>query len=215
VTGTVRSTRSGAVLAGVRVSIEGTGLSTTTDASGSFEIVGVPEDTYTLRLSRDGYRSATEQVNPGEEPEVRLDLSLDSSPVAREPDTGLSSGEWVETDYAGAADVLGRPVTVVGGLWVESLSKPAEGARRIVRVSQLTQSGERVVLTVTAAGPAAAGAAQVTAIRVRPGSDANPISMGTASYGNLLVTARTLLPADSLRVQLQRLRETDDAEERQ
>jgi len=214
--GTVRSERSGAPLSGVRVTVEGTDLEATTDASGSFEIVGVPAASFSVQLSRDGYFPTTDQATVGGENEARLDVSLESPPVAREPDTELLDDQWIVTDHTGAEEVLGRPVTIVGGLWVESIAKPAEGARRRVRVAQLTQSGERVVLTVTLAGPAGGQApAQVTAIRVRPPSEGSPMAMGTASFGNLLVSARSLLPADSLRVQLQRLRESHDAEERQ
>jgi hypothetical protein len=196
--------------------VEGTDLAATTDASGSFQIVGVPAASFSVQLSLEGYLPATEQVAAGGGSEARLDLSLESPPAAREPDAELADGQWVVTDYAGAEEVLGRPVTIVGDLWVESIAKPAQGTRRRVRVAQLTQSGERVVLTVTVAGPASDLApAQVTAIRVRPGSEDTPMAMGTASFGNLLVTARTLLPADALRVQLQRLRESYDAEEQQ
>jgi hypothetical protein len=211
----VRAARSGAPLPGVRVAIQGTDLAVTTAASGSFEIVGVPASSFSVRLSLDGFLTATEQVAGGGS-EAPLDLSLESPPNAREPDTELGDEGWVITDHAGAEDVLGRPVTIVAGLWVESIARPAEGARRRVRVAQLTQSGERVVLTVTLTGPAnSPSPPQVTAIRVRPASGGTSMAMGTASFGNLLVSAKSLLPADSLRVQLQRLQESYDAEERQ
>jgi hypothetical protein len=168
-----------------------------------------------VRLSLDGYLSTREQVDLSDGSEPPLDVSLESAPAAREPDADLGDGQWTITDHAGAEEVLGQPLTVVGGLWIESIARPAEGARQRIRVAQLTQSGERIVLTVTVAGSGSGQApAQVTAIRVRPASDATSMTMGTASFGNLLVSARTLLPADSLRVQLQRLRESYDAEER-
>ena len=117
-----------------------------------------------------------------------------TAPAAREPDAELTEGQWVVTDYAGAESVLGRPVAIVRGLWVESIARPAEGTRRRIRVAQLTESGERVVLTLTLVGSAGdATPAQVTAIRVRPASGSGGATMGTASFGNMLVSARTLL----------------------
>jgi len=77
-----------------------------------------------------------------------------------------------------------------------------------VRVAQLTASGDRVVLIETRAGAAVRGGpgpAVVTALRVMPASEAYPWSTATASLGNILVTAKTGLPADALRPLLGRL----------
>ena len=60
-------------------------------------------------------------------------------------------------------------------------------------------------------GPAGAagtgGPARVTALRILPASDAYPFSTGTATLGNLLITAKSSLAADVLRPLLERLGE--------
>jgi hypothetical protein len=44
-------------------------------------------------------------------------------------------------------------------------------------------------------------------MRVIPPSEAYPVTTGTASFGNQLVTAKASLPADSVRAMLARLAE--------
>jgi hypothetical protein len=55
VTGQVVDAQTGGALAGVLISVVGTGLSTTTDASGNFTISDVPEGGQTLRATLTGY----------------------------------------------------------------------------------------------------------------------------------------------------------------
>ena len=70
----------------------------------------------------------------------------------------------------------------------------------------LTSSGERIVLTETRSGaPTLGGTPRVTALRIIPATEAYPVTTGTASFGSLLVTAKTTLPADTLRALLAKL----------
>jgi hypothetical protein len=95
----------------------------------------------------------------------------------------------------------------IQGLPVETVARSTSGSRPRVRVTQLAPSGERIVLTITRASAAATGpgSAVITALRVMPPSEAYPMSTGTVSMGNLLITARSTLAADALRAHLERL----------
>jgi hypothetical protein len=113
-------------------------------------------------------------------------------------------------DRADAAAALGGPIVAIQGLGIESISRSTAGARVRIRVTQVAESGERIVLTLTRAGAAVAGSGgpmRVTALRVQPASEAFPQTTATASVGNLLVSARTTLGADALRPLLERLGE--------
>ena len=107
----------------------------------------------------------------------------------------------------GLIPFIGGPIGVIEGLTVESVARSTSGARARVRVVQLTEAGERIVLTETRSGAAVTGAARVTAVRVMPPSEAYPLSTGTASLGNLLITVKSSLAADALRALLERLGE--------
>jgi len=101
---------------------------------------------------------------------------------------------------------MGGAIAAIQGLHVESIARSTTGSRPRVRVVQLTPSGDRIILTVTRASAAAGpGAATITALRVMPPSEAYPMSTGTVSMGNLLVTARSTMAAEALRGQLERL----------
>jgi hypothetical protein len=209
VTGAVRDAGSGAGVASARVSIPEAGLAAISDAAGAFRIEGVPAGTLSVVVERDGYLSSSQRVVAEAGRDAWLSLSVRRPPRALEPDGELIPAQWVRTDRVGAQEVLGRPVAVVAGLWVESISKPAAGTRPRIRVAQLTGAGERVTLTVSRSGPVrGSGPARVTAIRTIPPTEAYPVTTGTASFGNLLVTAKAMLPADSLRTLLGRLEES-------
>ena len=65
------------------------------------------------------------------------------------------------------------------------------------------------MLTLTRAGAAVSGGGtpRVTALRVIPPSEAYPQATGTASFGNILISARGTITADELRSLLERLAE--------
>jgi hypothetical protein len=185
-------------------------LSTTTDATGSFSFDGVPAGSLSVAVELDGYMPEVETIVAEAGENIVLDLELRSPPNALEPDEELDGGQWAITDRAEAEIVLGSSVAIIAGLWIESIARPATGTRPRVRVAQLTESGERITLVESRSGPAnVAAIPRVTALRIIPPTEAYPITTGTASFGNLLVTAKATLPADSLRSLLRRLSESE------
>jgi hypothetical protein len=126
-----------------------------------------------------------------------------------EPDRELAGGGWASVDRAEAATIMGGTFGAIQGLPIESITRSLTGSRPRVRVVQLTAAGERIVLTETRSGQASRtpGPAAVTAVRVMPPSEAYPFSTGTVSLGNLLVTAKTSIAAETLRPLLERLGE--------
>ena len=213
----------GGTVAGARVSVRGTALAAVADGSGAFEIRDVPDGQVALQVSADGYVAGSAQVRATAGAAVASDLTLARVPVkpaagpapvvtatASEPDRELAAGGWAPIDRAEATSLLGGTLGAIQGLSIESLSKSTAGSRTRVRLAQVTQSGERIVLTETRAGAAVrgtSGPAVVTALRVMPASEAYPWSTGTASFGNILVTVKTTLSADVLRPLLQKLGE--------
>lgn len=216
----------GGTVAGARVAVRGTALSAVANGSGAFEIRDVPDGQVALQASADGYVAGSAQVRATAGSAVAADLTLGRVPAAAaassapaapvapatagEPDRELGAGGWAVVDRAEATSILGGTLGAIQGLSIESIAKSTAGNRTRVRLAQLTQSGERIVLTETRAGAAVrggSGPAVVTALRVMPASEAYPWSTGTASLGNILVTVKTSLSADILRPLLQRLAE--------
>jgi len=201
---------SGRTLAGARVSVRGTTLSGVADGSGAYEIQNVPDGPVLVQAAAEGYVAGNADVRARAGATVAADLSLSRAPTAAEPDRELAAGGWAPVDRAEATSTLGGTLGGIEGLSIESITKSTAGTRPRVRVVQLTQSGERIVLTETRAGAAVrggAGPAVVTALRVMPPSEAYQFSTGTASLGNLLITVKSSLAADALRVLLERLGE--------
>jgi hypothetical protein len=109
-------------------------------------------------------------------------------------------------DPAAASAQLRDRLATIPELWVESIATSETGSRPRARVALLTPSGERIVLTETRSGaPALGGTPRVTALRIIPATEAYPVTTGTASFGSLLVTAKTTLPGDTLRALLAKL----------
>ena len=197
----------GVAVAGARVSIRGTALSAAADASGAYEIRDVPDGRVTVSVSAEGYMPASADVGARAGTTVAADLAL-ARAAAAEPDRELSDGGWGVVSRADAIITLGGTLGVIEGLGVESIARSAAGARQRVRVVQLTDAGQRIILTETRAGAAVRGAegpAHVTALRVMPPSEAYPYSTGTVSFGNILITARSTAPVEVLRTLLARM----------
>jgi len=231
VRGTVRDGASGAALAGVRVTIPGTAFSATTDASGTYAFRDVPAGRITLEIAADGRLPGTREVvlRSGEPAQVDFALTQPAPPpetapppaavptaapptavAAREPDAELESGNWTLTDAATASARLRNTIATIPELWVESIAITETGSRPRARVALLTPAGERLVLTETRSGaPVIGGTPRVTALRIIPGSDAYPVTTGTASFGTLLVTAKTTLDPETLRSLLTKLAELE------
>jgi hypothetical protein len=201
--GTVRAAGSGIPLAGVQVTIAGTTRSATTDAAGVFSIGDVPAGAAALEVTMGGRRLDRRDVAATAGGAVTADFTVSAPVTAAQADEELTGGDWTVAEVAPAAEQLGGAVAVIPGLWVESVAVPAAGSRRRVRVAQLTTAGDRIVLTQTrSAAPGAGGTPRVTALRVIGPTEAYPVTTGTASFGSLLVTAKTNLSADSLRTLL-------------
>jgi hypothetical protein len=215
VRGVVRDAATGAPLAGVRIAVAGTSLSALTDAAGVFVITDVPPGSVSLAASAADRPAASRDVVVQAGATAQAEFSLEPTPPPAAPpvapvvavapveaDEELSAGGWVSSDLASAAGTLGIPLAVIPGLYVESVSVPESGGRPRVRVAQLTASGQRIVLTETRAGAPVPGTPRVTALRIIPASQTYPLTTGTASFGNLLVTAKAAMPGDALRALL-------------
>ena len=216
VRGVARDAATGAPLASVRIAVAGTLLSALTDAAGVFVITDVPPGSVSLAASAADRPAASRDVVVQAGGVVQAEFSLEPAPQPAAPaapaapvpvapleaDDELAAGGWVMSDLASAAGTLGIPLAVIPGLYVESVSVPESGGRPRVRVAQLTASGQRIVLTETRAGAPVPGTSRVTALRIIPASQTYPLTTGTASFGNLLVTAKAAMPGDSLRALL-------------
>jgi len=212
IAGSVRAFGTGAQLAGAAVSIIGTEFATTTDAGGSFSFEALPAGSLSVAVELEGFLPGTETVLGAVGESIELNVELRGPPSALEPDEELGAGDWVTTNQAEAAAVLGRPVAIIADLWVESLAMPATGTRPRIRVAQLTESGERITMVVSRSGPANSSALpRVTALRIIPPTEAYPITTGTVSFGVFMVTAKAKLAEETLRALLRRLVEAGNS----
>jgi hypothetical protein len=213
--GVVRDAASSTPLAGARVTVPGTSFSATTDAAGAFVIADVPPGTLSLAVTAADRPAASRdvvvQAGAAAVAEFALELPPRPAPTPVAPvvpaapvdaDEELAAGGWVASSLASAAGTLGMPLAVIPSLYVESVATPESGGRPRVRIAQLTATGQRIVLTETRAGAPVPGTPRVTALRIIPASQTYPLTTGTASFGNLLVTAKAALPGDSLRALL-------------
>jgi hypothetical protein len=219
--GVVRDALSGDALAGVRVTIPGTAFTATTDAAGGFAFPDVPPGRVALAAAGDGHLPGSREVvlEAGGTALVEFTLAAPEpvrvaeptpvpavAPAAREADDELAAGGWTVHDAAAAATQLRDRLATIPELWIESIATSDVGSRPRARVALLPPSGERIVLTETRSGaPALGGTPRVTALRIIPATEAYPITTGTASFGGLLVTAKTTLPGDTLRALLAKL----------
>jgi hypothetical protein len=199
----------GRVLPGAHVSIRGSSLSTAADGSGAFEIRDVPGGPATVLARAEGFVSGSADVQVLAGGTVSADFAL-GRPSTAEPDRELGAGGWGLVDRAEATSILGGTLGAIDGLPIESIAKSTTAARTRIRMAQLTQAGERIVLTETRAGAAVRGGpgtAVVTALRVMPPSEGYPWSTATASLGNILITVKTGVAVETLRSLLARLGE--------
>ncbi len=104
VTGTVTSSGTGEPLAGVQVSIEGTGLGTLTQANGRYLILQVPAGEQTVRADLIGYGTVTQTVTVVAGQGTTVNLRLESEAIAM--------SEIVVTGVAGATQRTKLPFEV-------------------------------------------------------------------------------------------------------
>jgi iron complex outermembrane receptor protein len=86
--GTIRGTvadSSGSPLANASISVDGTGLRTTSGSQGDYEIRGVPAGTRTVRVRLIGYQAASAPVSVVDTDETRQDFTLGRSAVQLAP----------------------------------------------------------------------------------------------------------------------------------
>jgi iron complex outermembrane receptor protein len=110
-TGTVRgraADSAGAVLSGVSIIVEGTGLRATTGSTGSYELRGVPSGPRTLRARLIGYTASTAEVTVPEGGTVDADFTLTRSAVQLAPIDVVVGSRARHT----AAEELAVPVDV-------------------------------------------------------------------------------------------------------
>ncbi|HXY70282.1 MAG TPA: DUF4388 domain-containing protein [Gemmatimonadales bacterium] len=209
----------GGAIAGARVAVRGTALSAVADGSGAFEIRDVPPGAAALQASADGYMPGGAQAQVTAGGTVAADVTMNRVPprvaVTCGADRELAAGGWAPIDRAAATSTLGGTLGAIPGLSIESITASTSGPRTRVRVAQVTAGCERIVLTETRAGAnvrGGTGPAVVTALRVMPASEAYPYATGSASFGNILVTVKTGMSADSLRPLLSRLNEISEGQ---
>lgn len=104
VTGTVTSIGTGEPLAGVQVTIEGTGIGTLTQANGRYLLLRVPAGTQTLRADLIGYGTLTQSVNVVAGQGTTVNLRMESEAIAM--------SEIVVTGVAGATQRTKLPFEV-------------------------------------------------------------------------------------------------------
>ncbi len=213
IAGTVRRAESDQPVVGAVVSIDSLGRSATTDAGGAFSFTDLEPGTVGIAVTGSGLLATTEAIDVTVGETVEVTIALRGPPTALSPDTVLAGEQWSESSLEDAESRLGRPIPVIEGLWIESFAEPSSGTRPRVRVAQLTETGERIVLVVARSGPAVRPPnPRLTALRVMPASAAFPVTTGSASYGGLMVSATTSLPADELKSLLVGLAELMDEE---
>lgn len=137
--GIVRDAQTGRPLAGVTVTIAGTGQGAITHGDGSFHLVRIRPGTYTLIVERLGYRAVTLDVIKGQStPVVTLELEPSALDIGGLVVTGSITGR-------GAAESL-RPASVLSG---QDLQQRLQST---VAATIATEPG----LAVTTMGPATA-----------------------------------------------------------
>ena len=104
VTGTVTSSGTGEPLAGVQVTIEGTGIGTLTQANGRYLLLRVPAGTQTLRADLIGYGTLTQPVTVVAGQGTTVNLRMESEAIAM--------SEIVVTGVAGATQRTKLPFEV-------------------------------------------------------------------------------------------------------
>ncbi|HET8624540.1 MAG TPA: carboxypeptidase-like regulatory domain-containing protein, partial [Gemmatimonadales bacterium] len=110
-TGTVRgrvADSAGTDLSGVAVTVEGTGIRTTSGTNGNYELRGVPSGSRTLRARLIGYRAATAQVTVPDDGTLEQDFTLGRSTVQLAPIDVVVGSRARHT----AAEELAVPVDV-------------------------------------------------------------------------------------------------------
>jgi hypothetical protein len=150
--------------------------------------------------------AAAPATAPARRPAAARDSMATPPTVPLAPDAELAGGGWRPIDRAEAINLLGGRIGAIPGLRIESITTSEARGRSRVRLAQITRSGQRIVLIETAGAEVpSSGAVRATAVSVMAPLEASGESIGSASLGNLQITARSRLTADGLRPLLARL----------
>ena len=199
--GTVRSVQ-GELVPGAIVRIDGSALATTTDARGSYQFVGLPAGSYTLRAAAAGFNAASSTVTLTAGQQLEVDLTLPFAFSNNGFRAGAATADAVLVSRASMAAVANDEIRdVILALQGNAALAPlAEGLREGAHTNPEAFSawllGTAGPLGTAAARTAAAGA--ITAVAGAT-SDAElrevSISLNTALRNNDGPALATLLPA--------------------
>lgn len=130
-------------LPGANVTIDGTQFGTSTDLDGRFQLVRIPEGTYTLRITFIGYQDYTQQVQVGEEPVKLPPVTLQ---VGQELDVVVVQGT-LRNGEAKAINLTKVSNTIITVVSAEGIGKlpdknAAEAVQRVPSISIERDQGE-------------------------------------------------------------------------
>lgn len=104
VLGSVTDQASGEPIAGTRVYVQGTDISTLTDAEGRFSLDGVPAGTHVIVAERIGYRASQSEVTVVSSESVTIDFALEQTALALDELVVVGYGTTERRDLTGAID---------------------------------------------------------------------------------------------------------------
>ena len=142
VTGRVTDTGSGDFLPGANVFLEGTNYGASSDRAGNYSITGVPEGSYTLRVTYVGYSNYSNSVTVGSDP-VNENVQLNVSYVAMDAVnvSGLAQGQAKALSLQRSA---GNIKNIVSSEMIERFpdQNVADAIQRLPGVALETDHGE-------------------------------------------------------------------------
>jgi len=142
VTGRVSDTGSGDFLPGANVFLEGTNYGASSDRAGNYSITGVPEGSYTLRVTYVGYSDYSNSVTVGSDP-VNENVQLNVSYVAMDAVnvSGLAQGQAKALSLQRSA---GNIKNIVSSEMIERFpdQNVADAIQRLPGVALETDHGE-------------------------------------------------------------------------
>jgi len=143
ITGTVADSAKGDPLIGANVYLVGTALGSVTNIEGAYRIVGIPEGSYTLRISYIGYRTRNLRVQPraGESLERNVRLVSDIAKGISMDVTAQAVGQMAAINQQISAKTI---VNVISEEKIQELpdANAAESIGRLPGVSLLRSGGE-------------------------------------------------------------------------
>lgn len=201
VSGRVVDAAAGQPLAGVSVSVDGTGIGALSDARGAFVLRDVPAGTRTVRAARLGLRPASTVVQVGAAP-VELTLRLEADPLGLDEIVVVGYGEERRRDIAGAVASL-RAGEVVETTPTPTVNALLQGRLAGVHVSHNSgQPGAAPTVRVRGAASVSAGNRPLYVVDGVPVVQGN-LSQTDGTFGGQGIDALSdLNPGDIERVEV-------------